>query len=190
MPNEPLPDDILNVWQNQPVENTPIPLEEIRRRAGQFEKRISHRNLREYVGAAVTIAAFTFYIFKFSSPMIRTGSALIIAGAICIAVQIYKRASPGTLPADAPLTESIAFHRGELLRQRDLLRSVVWWYIGPIIPGLVVFVAGVTPRLGAVSLLNVVVVLSVFAWVIWINRRAAQRLDRQIAELDNLESQS
>ena len=25
MPNEPLPDDILHVWQNQPVENTPMP---------------------------------------------------------------------------------------------------------------------------------------------------------------------
>jgi len=60
MPNEPLPDDIRDVWQNQPVENTPMPLEEIRRRARQFEKRIGRRNVREYIGAAVTIAAFTF----------------------------------------------------------------------------------------------------------------------------------
>jgi hypothetical protein len=190
MPNEPLPDDILHVWQNQPVENTPIPLEEIRRRARQFEKRISHRNLREYVGAAVAIAAFVFYIFKFSSPIIRTGSALIIAGLICIVIQIYKRASPATLPADAPLTAAIAFHRGELVRQRDLLRSVAWWYIGPIVPGLVVFGAGITPRRGTGSLLNAAPLLCILGFVIWINRRAAQRLDRQIAELDNLESQS
>jgi len=190
MANEPLPDDIRDVWQNQPVENTLVPLEEIRRRARQFEKRIGRRNVREYVGAALGIAAFAFYIFKFSSPMIRAGSALIIAGMICIVIQIYKRASPGMLPADAPLTDSIAFHRGELVRQRDLLRSVVWWYIGPIIPGLVVFLAGITPRRGAGSLLSAVPLLCIFGLVVWANHRAAVRLERQIAELDNLESQS
>jgi hypothetical protein len=135
MANEPLPDDIRDVWQNQPVENASMPLEEIRRKARQFEKRIGRRNVREYVGAALAIAVFTFYIFKFPNPTIRAGSALIIAGMICIVIQIYKRASPGALPADAPLTASIAFHRGELARQRDSLRSVVWWYIGPIISG-------------------------------------------------------
>jgi len=190
MANEPLPDDIRDVWQNQPVENTPMPLEEIRRKALQFEKRISRRNVREYVGAALAIAAFTFYIFRFPSPMIRAGSALIIAGMICIVIQIYKRASPGTLPVDASLTASIAFHRGELVRQRDLLRSVVWWYIGPIIPGLVVFCAGITPRHGAGSLLSAVPLLCIFGLVVWANHRAAARLDRQIAELDSLKSQS
>jgi len=190
MPNEPLPDDIRDVWQNQPVDNTPMPLEEIRSKARQFEKRIGRRNVREYVGAALGIAAFTFYIFKFPSPMIRAGSALIIAGMICIAIQIYKRASPGTLPADAPLTESIAFHRGELIRQRDLLRSVVWWYIGPIIPGLIVFFLGLAPLRGASSLISAVPLLCIFGLVVWANQRAAERLDRQIAELDSLESQS
>jgi len=190
MPNEPLPDDIRDVWQNQPVEVTPMPLEEIRRKARQFEKRIGRRNVREYVGAAIAIAAFTFYIFKFPSPMIRAGSALIIAGMICIAIQIYKRASPGTLPADAPLTESIAFHRSELVRQRDLLRSVLWWYIGPIIPGLVVFWAGITPRHGAGWLVTALPMVCIFALIVWANHRAAIRLERQIAELDSLESQS
>jgi len=190
MPNEPLPDDIRDVWQNQPVENTPMPLEEIRRRARQFEKRIGRRNVREYIGAAVTIAAFTFYIFKFHSPMIRAGSALIIAGTLCVVYQIYKRASPAMLPVDAPLTASIAFHRGELVRQRDLLRSVAWWYIGPIIPGLVVFWAGITSRHVAAALITAIPVLCIFGLIIWANRRAAVHLDRQIAELDSLESQS
>ena len=167
-----------------------MPLEEIRRKARQFEKRISRRNVREYVGAALAIAAFTFYIFRFPSPMIRAGSALIIAGMICIVIQIYKRASPGTLPVDASLTASIAFHRGELVRQRDLLRSVVWWYIGPIIPGLVVFWAGIAPGHGARLLISTVPVLCIFGLVIWANHRAAVRLEWQIAELDNLESQS
>ena len=142
MPNEPLPDDIRDVWQNQPVENTSVPLEEIRRKARQFEKRISRRNVREYVGAALAIAAFTFYIFQVSQP-----DDPRRFGPDHRRNDLYRdpntqRAAPGSLPVDAPLTASIAFHRGELVRQRDLLRSVVWWYIGPIIPGLVVFFFG------------------------------------------------
>src|SRR5437870_5229342 len=128
MPNEPLPDDILNVWQSQPVENIAMPIEEIRRRARQFERRIRNRNLREYVAGAAGIVIFTVYIFIF--PQVRIGSALIIAGMLCILFQIYKRATPGTLPADLGLTSSLQFHRRELVRQRDLLRTVWLWYIG------------------------------------------------------------
>ncbi len=190
MPNEPLPDDIRNVWQNQPVENVPMPLEEIRRKASQFEKVISRRNLREYIAGGAGIVIFTIYLFIFPNPVARTGSALIIAGAACVLFQLYKRATPGTLPADLALTGSIEFHRRELVRQRDLLRSVWLWYIGPFVPGIVVFGIGVTPHHAAGSWWNAVPFLSIFGVIMWLNYRAAQKLDRQIAELGKLESQS
>ena len=189
MPNEPLPDDIRGVWQNQPVENTPMPLEEIRRKARQFEKRINRRNLREYIGAAIGIAAYTFYIFKFHSLVIRAGSVLVIAGVLYVVFQLYKRASPGQLPADLALTASLEFHRRELVRQRDLLRSVWRWYIGPLIPGLAVFSAGIMPHRVGTMVFSVSFFLVVFGLIVWVNHRAAVRLDRRIAELDNLESQ-
>ena len=44
-------DDLLRVWQDQPVENAPMPLEEIRRKARQFESTIRNRNRREYLAA-------------------------------------------------------------------------------------------------------------------------------------------
>src|ERR1039457_6626407 len=94
MPNEPLPDDIRKVWQNQPLENTPMPLEEIRRKARQFEKRIQHRNLREYIAGGAGIVIFTVYLFIFKSATVRAGSALMIAAMLCVLYQIYKRASP------------------------------------------------------------------------------------------------
>jgi hypothetical protein len=188
MPNEPLPDDIRHVWQNQPLENKPMPIDEIRRKARQFEKRISRRNLREYVGGALWIAMFTFDIFKFPSPVVRAGCVLLIAGMVCIMVQIYKRAAPGRLPADLALTDSLGFHRRELVRQRDLLRSVWWWYIGPIVPGLVVFTVGLLPHRVGAMVFYPSFFLAVLGLIVWVNQRAAARLERKIAELDNLES--
>jgi hypothetical protein len=189
MPNEPLPDDIRKVWQNQPLENTPMPLEEIRRKARQFEKRIQHRNLREYIAGGAGIVIFTVYLFIFKSATVRAGSALMIAAMLCVLYQIYKRASPGTLPADLALTASLEFHRRELVRQRDLLRSVWLWYIAPFIPGIVVFGTGANPAHGPGSWLNAMPFLSVFGVIIWLNYRAAKRLDRQIVEIESLESQ-
>jgi len=189
MPNELLPDDIRNVWQNQPVENTPMPLEEIRRQAWRFEKRIARRNLREYVAAAIGIAAYTFYIFKFHSLAIRAGSVLVIAGVLYVVVQLYRRASSGSLPADLGVAASVEFHRRELVRQRDLLRSVWRWYVGPIIPGLVVFTVGLLPHRAGAQAVGALFLALGSGGIVWFNRRAAIRLDRQIAELDNLESQ-
>ena len=166
------------------------PLEEIRRKAQQFEKRIQRRNLREYIAGGAGIVIFTVYLFIFPSPVARTGSALIIAGALCVLYQIYKRATAGALPEALALTASLQFHRRELVRQRDLLRSVWLWYVGPFVPGIVVFGMGVSPRHGAASWWNAVPFLCIFGAVMWANYRAARRLDRQIAELDNLESQS
>lgn len=192
MPNEPLPEDIPSFWQSQPVDNTPMPLEEIRRKAQQFENRIARRNLREYAGAALGIAIFTFYIFHFPGIWVRTGSALVIAGMVCIVIQIHRSAAPSDLPVDLAFTASLEFHRRELVRQRNLLRSVLWWYIGPLVPGLLVFTAAVLPphRAGWVFCLELLLYFGVFAGIVSLNRRAAVRLDRQISELDSPENQS
>ena len=167
-----------------------MPLEEIQRRARRFEKRIGRRNLREYAGAALGIAAYTIYIFKFHSLVVRAGSVLVIAGVLYVVVQLYRRASSGSLPADLGVAASVEFHRRELVRQRDMLRSVWRWYVGPIIPGLVVFTAGSIPPHSPVRvyLLLALFFLVTLGGIVWLNRHAADRLDRQIAELDNLVS--
>ena len=188
MPNEPLPDDLLRVWQDQPVENTTMPLEEIRRKARQFEKRIRNRNLREYCGAAIAVIAYSYYIFKFSDFLVRAGSVLVIAGTLYVVYQLHKRASVKPLPADLALTASLAFHRRELERQRDLVASVWSWYLAPFVPGLLVFTKGVAPKHGPGFLFALAFFALGFGAIWWFNRRAAVRLTRQISELDSLGS--
>jgi hypothetical protein len=189
MPNEPLPDDPLRIWQDQPVENTLMSLEEIRRKARAFEKRIRNRNRREYAAAIFVVIAFTYYIFKFSDPLVRVGSALVIAGTLYVVYQLYSRASAKTVPADLGLTGSLEFHRRELVRQRDMVESVWSWYLAPFVPGLLVFMKGVSPKRGPGFVLALGFQALVFGAIWWLNRRAAARLTRQIAELDNLGSQ-
>ena len=191
MANDSLPDDLRNLWRNQPLENATMVLDEIRAQAARFERRISRRNLREYLGGLIGVAVYAFYIWRFPNIFMRIGSAMIIAGVLFVMWRIHRHGRAARLPQDFGLNASLDFHRRHLVRQRDLLRSVFSWYLLPMIPGLLVFLKG---SLGArgfqlrqVPFLGLIV--GFFIWIWWINQRAAERLDRQIAELDRLESQ-
>ena len=49
MPDEMNPNDPRNLWQGQEVEKVILTIDEVRRRAARFERRIHWRNVREYV---------------------------------------------------------------------------------------------------------------------------------------------
>jgi hypothetical protein len=190
MADEPLPDDLRKLWQCQTVENAPMPLEEIRRKAERFHRRIRWRNRREYCAAAIVIAAFGFDVYHFADPLARLGAGMIILGTLYAVFQLHRRASAHDLPADLALVSSIRFYRRELVRQRDALRSVWAWYMAPLLPGLTVLAFGMGPR-GTKSMLGYFgIIAAVFTGVVWVNHRAVLRLNRQIESLDQLEDQS
>jgi hypothetical protein len=95
--------------------------------------------------------------------------------------------------AEADQASSLAdFHRAELVRQRSALNTVWRWYLGPFVPGLLVFLAGVAfapeeaPFAARFSIFATGLGFTgaVFAVVGWLNALAVKRLDREIAALD------
>lgn len=186
------PDDPIELWQSQTVETTTMSLEDLRYKSARFESCIRARNRRETIASIFTIGIFGFYLYWFPTPLARAGSILTIAGVLYMIYQINRRGAPAHAPADAGFETCVAFRRHELERHRDLLRSVWSWYLGPIIPGLVVFFAGAL----AAKIHNpvdwwkavpVALVTGGALWTAaWLNHRWADRLQRQIDELDRL----
>jgi hypothetical protein len=161
------------------------PLDDIRRKALEFQVKISRRNLREYI-----VAAFVFVSVSSNFSREPVSKGLIIAGVAYMVYHLYSRGSARTAPPDADFATYRNFHRTELERQRDLLRAVWSWYLGPLIPGLLVFAvrdAMTNPRpwIG----LYAVLVLLFFLGVAKLNRDAARKLQRQIDDLDAMEAQ-
>jgi small-conductance mechanosensitive channel len=194
MPNEIPQDEYRNAWQDQPVENIAMPLEEIRRRASKFERRIRWRNAREYAGVAIVVGVFGYYIKSVPFLLARAGSVLTIAGALYVAWQLHRRGSSETAPAGAALEDCLGFHRRELERQRDALASVWRWYLGPLVPGLAVFVAGTAlavPIPIGYRALTAAIMLAIVGVVFWLvaklNRSGARKLQTRIDELQALE---
>lgn len=169
-------------------------LEEIRHRAGKFQRRIWWRNAREYAAVAIVIVVFGYYCKWVPNAVARAGSVMIIAGALYVAYQLHRRASSEDLPAGGAFEPCLGFHRRALERQRDALANVWSWYLGPMIPGLALFLVGTgvaEPIPLRYRVLAAVIRAAVVGTVFWLvaklNHRAARKLQAQINELKALE---
>ena len=189
-PNRMNPDDPRNLWQGQQVERINLTLDEVRRRAAHFERRIHRRNVREYLAGVLVIAVFSGQLWRAHGWHLAP-AVLSIAGTIYVMFQLYRRAGTRPLPAEAGLRGSIEFHRLELERQRAAALAVARWYLLPFLPGAVAVLVvtgidhGVNARLIGSGMFSVLV----FAGILALNKRGARRLDRKIQELKAMETE-
>lgn len=181
-----LDDDARQLWREQDVAPLqPLPAEALASQAGTLQARVSRRNRREMIAAALGAAVFLFYAWVFPHWLTKLGALLTVVGAGIVVSQLQRRASARPLPA-ALGARLLDFHRGELARQRDALRSAWRWYVAPSVPGLVLFLCGRQVETGRWQPGVFAATAAVLAAVVWINRHAAGRLQREIDALDNL----
>jgi hypothetical protein len=180
-------DDPRTIWQDQEVEEMKLSLDELHSKANRFKTRIWRRNLREFLASVVVVLCFGWSLWSTPAVVVRIADALVIAGALFYAWYLWKWGTPKSLPADLGRTDSVQFYRGELQRQRDLLRSVWAWALGPLVPGLALgFAYEIATAAPAKRLFHIALVAAsaaFLAFVGWLNWRAARRLDRRIAEI-------
>ncbi|HUI41934.1 MAG TPA: hypothetical protein VL523_08200 [Terriglobia bacterium] len=194
MTNESLPNrDLQSVWQNQPAEGIRMSVDEIRRRAGKFERKIYWRNAREYVAALVVVIFFGYEFWRTPDALSRVGFGLAIAGLLYLVWHLYRKGSSRGLPGEMGLASGVEFFRRELERQRDLVQHVWRWYLGPLVPGMIVLIVAFSRTnpghmrhygwfLGAYSALAALT----FVFIAKLNERGARRLQRRIDELNAL----
>ena len=180
---------VQKIWQDQPLEGIKMSAEEIRRRAGKFERRIWRRNLRESVGCVLVAGLFVYFLFNAHNVLFRVAYGLFVVAMIWIAIELHRKGSVKRLPAGLEASSSLQFFRRELERQRDAIKNVWPWYLAPMVPGYVMLTIAYAvsfPRpvrwIGA-GVFDLLVVLAFIG--IWkMNMRAALCLQRSIDELN------
>ena len=187
MGNEGHLQDLGRLWRNQPADERPVTIEEVRRHDGVMKNRVNRRNLREYIAAVIVIVIVAVSMWLVPNTTMRIGGALMAAGVLYVVYHLHRWGSVRMMPADLALQQSVAFHRSELVRQRDLLRSVWWWYLLPLFPGPIVIWVGAAmerPDQRPLLFLDTLVFLVLIAAVGLLNHRAAKRIQRRIDILD------
>lgn len=177
--------DPKTIWRNQETQPVSLTLTEIRMKSEGYERRIRRRNAIEYAASAVVVVLFGAYAFLLPGLLVKLGSVLVIAGTLVVVWQLHRRASVEQTSA----SDCTSHLRGLLERQRDALRSVALWYLGPLVPGMAVLLVGLYIRAMPVpqARLRVLIVAGicvfVFAGVWLLNRWGAKRLQKQIDAL-------
>jgi hypothetical protein len=124
-------------------------------------------------------------------PVARIGAALIACGVVFVLTYLALRGRPPEARREA---STLACYRAELEHRRDLLARVPSWYVAPFMPGMIVFLAGIAidrwgePQTLPTLAMVVAIVLAVNVGIILLNRRAARKLARELAELPTPES--
>jgi len=187
--------DLQNLWQSQPTEYDPMTLAQIHHEAERLQTRVRRRNLREYIAGALAIAFFVPVAIFSRSWLMQVGAGLIIVAMVYIFWRL-NRVGPSRSPVPDARTQGAAlvdFQRAELSRQRDALRSMGFWNIAPVVPGMVLLVLGrwfgppaahrttTTDHLIIVLASAIAVLLFVVIWLL--NQRGADKLQRRIDEL-------
>jgi len=186
-------DPLCDLWATDQGENLTMSIAELAARSNQFRSRIKRRNFTEYLAAALIICIFGWLAFIVPVWSVQIGAGLIIAAALYVSWQLNKRASVSSNTMLA--TDLVNFHRDELVRQRDALRSVWRWYLLPFVPGALVFTLGTTIEANAdLSIWGALAVSAVqlgfggaiFLGIWTLNIYAARRLDEKIKALDSV----
>jgi hypothetical protein len=161
--------------------------EALQRRVTAFQTRIRRRNVREFVAAAFVIGAFSSFLRRDIPPSFQLSYVLIISGALLYISHLYRKGMARRLPPSATPSILTDFYRSELVRQRDLLRSIWSWALAPMLPGLILFFASNIashPRAWPMMLPFAVIGTAV-VFLIWsANRHAAEELQQEIDNLD------
>jgi len=185
-------DPAKRAWLSTVAVGGPLPPEQLRHVADKFYRRLRLRNGIEYVACVVVVVAFSIYIFTLEHILQRIGSAMVVAGTFYAAWQLNRRAS-AVDPASAGTMPILEFVRAQLVRQRDALASIFWWYLLPFLPGLA------TMSIGAMMLrveegqsgiargiIGLSIMLAIFAGIWWLNVHWAGKLQKHIDEIDAL----
>jgi hypothetical protein len=163
---------------------------ELEKRESALARKESTRRWSESVAGGLSIAALgAIAVGLASMPRTRIAAALLVLGELAVIATLWRRATRRRVPPPmaASTSEHIAHYRAELLRERDALRSVERWYLAPTAPGLLYFPIAIADDLGIDGFVMEVVWAISFAVVamviVGVQRRAACRLDREIAAL-------
>jgi hypothetical protein len=174
--------DIQRIWHEQPREEHPMAIEEIRSRAKRFEQKTRRWNIVTAVVIVLVMAVESWQVWRETVLPERAGDLLTMAALLYTAYR-FRGYAAQAMPAGLGLTGSVEFYRQQLARQRDLAGHP-WRYLVLFIPGVSLSLLGRSlDRPVAQTAMVAAFGVALFLTVAWINRRTAQRLQREIDQL-------
>lgn len=148
---------------------------DLNHRLADFEKSIKYRDLREIIASLILIPVFIYIAIHTPHVLSKIGAATI---ALYCPVIIYKlrKSQKHRKPADltVSVSEQLDHSKKYVIEQMKLIDSVLYWYILPFIPGIVLFFIGLRQSFVLLSMM-ITFVLLVNAGIFILNKYAVNK---------------
>lgn len=184
-------EDLKTYWQQREMEQPQMTAEQVRIKATQFQRAMRRRDLIEYAACAIVVLAFGAYAWILPNILVKLGSFTMVLAALFVTYQLRKHGASRFAPSEGAVASLFEFHRNELVRRRDLLRHSWRLLVGPLMPGMLLYLGGMAqqPPEGKLHLVILGGIMIFMGVAISLhNRWSARRLQRDIDGLDTLAS--
>jgi hypothetical protein len=175
-------EEMKQLWQNQTIPEPDTGLAALvttaREQHRKFQRTIFWRDFREVGVALMLIPLWIWIAVRQQAPWTTyiMVPALIFVAAFMVIDRLRRKA--GATPPNESVVEALESALREVEHQIWLLRSVQWWYIGPIFAGLVIpdlhrLLAGKDSAGEFLRELGFDLLLGLLVW--WLNQSAVKR---------------
>ena len=185
-------DDLRSPWKDSNGETMPPEKREelvarVCRRVERLGATILHRDVIETVAAAVVVFVFSSMCLTLDKLLAKVGSAIVVISACYIIYRLHRtRMDRERSSLDASIRDFCNTEIERLDRQIQLLRSVLGWYISPILVGVNLVFIGITGG-GVVSIAYCIFTLLLGWWIHSQNQKAVAKsllpVREELAEL-------
>jgi hypothetical protein len=146
-------DDAKALWSsdNEPTDDTMSThtlsdsdiLRLVKEQSEAFDKKIWRRDLLESIAAVAVFLFFGWLAWHDPSQLVRAGSLIIMGGSTLIFWRLRRvRTRFADVSAGQPVKQMLQQERAKVDAQIRLLESVLWWYIAPLLVGLLLVTVG------------------------------------------------
>ena len=151
-----------------------------------FVRNVKARNRRETITCLLVLPIFVLIAVMVPVTVLRYAQLLLFLGVIVILMMLRLLAPLRGDLAQYP-SDNIQYWRDEILRQAKLLRLAPAWYLLPVVPGFILVLWFLHMVPGKSWIGHALFIGFVFGLVIWLNFRAAKKLEKEARALDNRE---
>lgn len=142
-------DELIKIWQSSPeIEQVKFEksrlMIELESSLNRIQRVWKNMLIRETLAAAICIPIFAYQVFTHPFTLTRIGSGLIVLAVVYIVFRLFrfKRQKPNNNSEN--YLDYLYSTREVLGIQKKALDNVVFWYVLPIFPGLILFMLGFT----------------------------------------------
>jgi hypothetical protein len=149
-----------------------------------FDKCLKKRDKREIIAASIVILIFCTGTILFTGIISKIGMLLCTLYGVVVIYVLRNVKKHNPVSYDQPVKDYLVMHREYLVKERNLLKNVIYWYLLPPFIGEVLFFIG--QNMGTITLIiSILIVFGINTYIYFLNKAGVKKVfDPLLLQID------